>query len=72
MDEARFLDGVLAAKKRELDARGEFQVFPPVLRREVSKGIVDTRWALAWKFFEGQKTVKAKLVARGFQDPDLA
>ena len=32
----------------------------------------DARWVLTWKFFEEQKTVKARLVARGFQYPDLA
>ena len=55
-DEARFLDEVSAAKKRGLDAWRKFQVFPPVLCKEVSKGTVGTRWVLTWKFFEGQKT----------------
>ena len=45
---------------------------PPVLWADVSTEIVDTRWVLTWKFFEGRKTVKTRLVARGFQDPDLA
>ena len=33
---------------------------------------MDTRWVLTWKDLEGKPTVKARLVARGFQDPDLA
>ena len=33
---------------------------------------MDTRWVLTWKDLEGKRTVKARLVARGFQDPDLA
>ena len=33
---------------------------------------MDTRWVLAWKFFEGKKTDEARLVAPGFQDPVLA
>ena len=34
--------------------------------------MVETRWVLTWKDLEGRRTVKARLVARGFQDPDLA
>ena len=30
-----------------------------------------TRWVLTWKMVEGVKTVKARLVATGYQDPDL-
>ena len=67
-DEARFADGVLAAKKRELDAWYKFQV----LWKEVSKDIAGTRWVLTWKFLEGQKTVKVALAAPGFPGPDLA
>ena len=63
---------VLAAKKRELDTWCKFQVFLLALWKEVSKGIVDTRGVLTWKFSEGKKTVEARLVARGLQDPDLA
>ena len=70
--EARFLDEVLAEEKRELDAWCEFQVFSPGLWKEASKGIADTRWVLARKFFEGKKTVTARLAARDFQDFDLA
>ena len=29
------------------------------------------RWALTWKEAEGKKTAKARLVATGYQDPDL-
>ena len=53
-DEARFLDEVLATKRRELDAWCEFRVFSPELWEEVSRGTADTRWVLSWKFFEGQ------------------
>ena len=45
-DEARLSDEVLVDKQRELDAWCKFQVFSPVLWREVSKGIADTCWAL--------------------------
>ena len=70
--ESRFSDEVLAAKKHELGAWCKFQVFSPAIWKRVSKGIADARWVLPWKFFEGQKTVKARHVARGFQDPGLA
>ena len=61
-----------AAKTRELDSLGKFQVFSPIALGKVSKEVVDTRWVLTWKDVEGKRTVKARLVARGFQDPDLA
>ena len=68
----RFSKGVRDAKKRELDAWCKFQVSSPVLWKNVAKDIVDTRWVLTWKSAEGRRTAKARLVARGFQDPDLA
>ena len=70
-EERRFAAEVDAAKTRELDAWGKFQVFSPVLSGKVTKDVVDTRWVLTWKDLEGKRTVKARLVARGFQDPDL-
>ena len=30
-----------------------------------------TPWVLTWKMVEGVKTAKARLVARGFRDPDV-
>ena len=38
---------------------------------KVQKQIVQTRWVLTWEMAEGKKRVKASLVAKGFQDPDL-
>ena len=38
----------------------------------MARDIAGTRWVLTWKSVEGRRTVKARLVARGFQDPDLA
>ena len=61
-----------AAKCRELDAWCKFQVFSPVPRTKVTKDVVETRWVLTWKALEGKRAAKARLVARGFQDPDLA
>ena len=36
-----------------------------------SKDLLDTRWARNWKGGEGEETVQARLVATGYQDPDL-
>ena len=71
-DELRFAKEVEAAKGRELDAWCKFQVFSSVPQTTVTKDVVETRWVLTWKDLEGERTVKARLVARGFQDPDLA
>ena len=35
------------------------------------KQLVDTRWVLTWEMAEGKKCVKARIAAKGFQDPDL-
>ena len=71
-DEIQFAKGVRAAKKRELDAWFKFQVSSPVPQKSATRGVVETRWVLTWKDLDGKRTVKARLVARGFQDPDLA
>ena len=36
-----------------------------------SINILDVRWVLTKKEADGVKTVKARLVARGYRDPDL-
>ena len=71
-DVNRFSMEVGAAKKRGLDAWRKFQVFSAVLWRNVAKDIVDPHWVLTWMSVEGRRAIKARLVARGFQDPDLA
>ena len=72
VDELRFAKEVEAAKCRQLDAWCKFQVFSPVPQTKVTKDVVETRWVLTWKALGGKRTVKARLVARGLQDPDLA
>ena len=36
-----------------------------------SKDFADTRWVMIWKGAKIAKTVKARVVAEGYQDPDL-
>ena len=36
-----------------------------------SEEMVDTRWVLTWREVDGVKPVKAQLVAKGDQAPDL-
>ena len=72
VDEQRFVKEVEAAKCRGLDAWCKFQVFSPVPQTKVTKDVVETRWVLTWKALEGKRTLKARLVSRGFKDPDLA
>ena len=50
---------------------GDFRVLSPVNSGTQSKDLVDTRWVPAWKEDDGEKTVKARLAAKGFRDPDL-
>ena len=64
-------DLVASAKMKELEAWGKFKVFSPVKSNSLSKKSVDSHWVLTWKMVEGLKTVKARVVAKGFQDPDL-
>ena len=66
-----FSDLVNKAKVRELGAREPFRVFSPAQPGTQSKDLVDTRWVLTRKEVEGEKTVKARKVAKGYQDADL-
>ena len=56
---------------RELEAWGRFRVFSLVQIGAQPKDLVDSSWVLTWKYGEGEKTVKARLAAKGYQDPDL-
>ena len=70
--EERFYEkDMLAARARELDAWSQFKVYSPMEPGECDEEVVGTRWVLTWKVADGVKTVKACLVAKGYQDPDL-
>ena len=59
------------AEEGELDAWGQFEVSPPVQMVTQNKDVVDTRWALTWEGIKSKETEKARLAAKGYQDPDL-
>ena len=62
---------VASAKTKDLEARVEFKVFTPVRSSSLPESPVDTRLFLARKMVGGKKSAKARLAAKGFQDPDL-
>ena len=51
--------------------RGNPLRFPDLSRRADCPSAVDTRWVLTWEIVDGANTVEARVVAKGFQDPDL-
>ena len=59
------------AKERELEARDQFKVSPFVKMGTQPKEMVDARRVLVWKEVDGVKTARARLVAKGYRDPDL-
>ena len=57
---------VRATEGTELEAWKYFGVAQPLNKGELGEVAVDTQWVLTWKMLQGVKTVKARLVARGF------
>ena len=76
-DRAKFVDG----KRRELDQYFSNSVWQFALTGEIedaikNKRVITARWVLTWKKVEEENGVvrwkaKARLVLRGFQDPDI-
>ena len=64
-------DPVREATGRELDRRKQLKVSPPGEMGSQPKDVVNTRWALPQEEAEGAETVIARLVAKGYQGPDL-
>ena len=60
-----------AAKMEELVARQKFDIPEPRIGGNVSKQIAQARWVLTRKMVDGRKSVKARLVAEGYQGPDV-
>ena len=61
----------LAAKSHELAAWTQFKVYSPMGPGKCNEAVVGNRWVLTWMMVERVKTVKARLAAKGYQDPDL-
>ena len=59
------------ARRRELEKWEPFKAFSLVRMGARSKEMADTRWAVTWKKVDGVKTAEARLLAEGYQDPDL-
>ena len=67
----RYAELVKAAKIEEPGARREFGVFERRRDGNVSKQIARTRWVSTWRMVDGRKSVKARLAAKGYEDPDI-
>ena len=58
-----------AGKLKELKSLfdlGCYDRFP----RKQARNLVDTRWVITWKYFEGKLIIKCRLTMRGFKDLD--
>ena len=62
---------VRAAKVTELGSFKKLDVFDPRRDCNASKQLVRTRWVLTWEMVDGRKSVKARLAAEGYQNPEL-
>ena len=69
-EEEQLAELARAAKIEDLGAWKKFDVFEPRRACNVSKQIAQTRWIPTWKIAAGRKSAKARLAAKGDQDPD--
>ena len=59
------------AQDREPAAWEEFSECCLRDEANINETIADTRWVLTWKVTEGNTSLMDRLVAKGFQDPDV-
>ena len=59
------------AMARELSAWKQFTVSSPIMGGAHGRAFADTRWVLPRRVVDWEKTAEARLVAAGFQDPDM-
>ena len=64
------VDSARDAKKQENNAWEQFKVLKPLKERSISKALVSTMWVITWKMADGKKSVRARLVAKGYLDPN--
>ena len=70
-EEEQHAELVPAANIKELKAWEKFDVCEALKADNPSRQIAQTRWVLTWKMVDAQNSVEARLVAQGYQDPDL-
>jgi hypothetical protein len=58
---------VVNAKAKEIENLKQYNVYEEVQRMK-NMSCVSSRWILTEKYIDGQKTIKARLVARGFEE----
>ena len=56
---------------RELDVWKQFKVFSPAKMGPQPKDVAHPHWMLTWEDVEGAKTARARLVAKGYENPGL-
>ena len=59
------------AEAQKLNARRQFNVRKPPEGGSISIDVFNTSWVRTWKKAGGRRSVKARLVARGYWGPDL-
>ena len=70
-DERKYGPLARAAQERELRGWKEFDACRPKAPADTDKTLVDVLRVLTWKVFDGKTSMKARLVVKGFQDPDF-
>ena len=49
----------------------KYDAMQPVKKNQCQTKPITSRWVLTWKIIDGKKDVKARLVIKGFMDPQL-
>ena len=62
---------VRKATERRVDAWTQFKVASAVEMGSQSQDVADRRWARTWKEAEGTRPIRARLVAKDYEGPDL-
>ena len=70
-EETKYAPPVRVAQGRGLGAWQEFDAFRFAAQAHINQTIAGTRWILIWRVIDGQTSFKARLAAKGSQDPEL-
>ena len=66
-EQKQHIEEVMAAMLEELRSWQGHNAWQLLLRKG-AKNIIDSRWVIKWKMIDGKKSIKARLVVRGFKD----